>query len=54
MTVIQLSFYLEPLGGTAPRFSGDMQHLGFMRIGMKGSAFGLICPAQSYPPATFQ
>lgn len=49
-----LNFYAEPLGGTAPRFSGDMQHLGFMRIGMKGATFGLICPAQSYPPANFQ
>jgi hypothetical protein len=44
-----ITFCLEPQGATAPRLSGDSQISGFMRIGVKGSVFGLVCPAQAYP-----
>ncbi|CAL8111485.1 unnamed protein product [Orchesella dallaii] len=44
----------EPHGSTAPRFAGDSKISAYTNVGIKGSTFGLVCPAQSYPPAKFK
>ena len=44
---------IDPLGSTAPRFSGDSQVMsGFVRS--EGNSFALLCPAQAFPPPEFK
>ena len=52
VVAVILEFYLEPIGGSAPKFSSDTKLSLFERTSM--SQMALLCPAQGSPIPAFR